>query len=77
MTVRASEEEQRDALLDAEQRDAGQPAGVHDVLVQERVTHKEQGSMIRRYITWRNQHAADGCLREVVAKANVAWIRVI
>jgi len=28
--------------------------------------------MIRRYIIWRNQHAADERLREVVAKANVA-----
>jgi hypothetical protein len=35
-------------------------------------THKEQGSIIRRYIIWRNRHAADERLREVVAKANVA-----
>lgn len=35
-------------------------------------THKAQGSMIRRSIIWRNQHAADERLREVVAKANVA-----
>ncbi|MFF5438323.1 hypothetical protein [Streptomyces achromogenes] len=34
-------------------------------------THKEQGSMIRRSIIGRAQHAADGRLREVVAKANV------
>lgn len=26
-------------------------------------THKERGSMIRRYIIWRNQHAADERLR--------------
>jgi transposase len=34
-------------------------------------THTEQGSMIRRYIIWRNQHAADERLSEVVAKVNV------
>ncbi|MFG3410027.1 transposase, partial [Streptomyces sp. NPDC048142] len=27
---------------------------------------------IRRYIIWRNKHAADERLREVVARANVA-----
>ncbi|MFE0938461.1 IS630 family transposase, partial [Streptomyces mutabilis] len=35
-------------------------------------SHKEQGSMIRRYIIWRNKHAADEHLREVVTRANVA-----
>ncbi len=35
-------------------------------------SHKEQGSMIRRYIIWRNKHAADERLREVVKRANVA-----
>jgi hypothetical protein len=35
-------------------------------------SHKEQGSMIRRYIIWRNRHADDRRLRAVVAKANVA-----
>ncbi|MFF2662849.1 IS630 family transposase [Kitasatospora sp. NPDC058032] len=35
-------------------------------------SHKEQGSMIRRYIIWRNKHAADERLREVVTRANVA-----
>jgi hypothetical protein len=35
-------------------------------------SHKEQASMIRRYITWRNQHAHDERLRRIVAKANVA-----
>ncbi|MER5320501.1 hypothetical protein [Streptosporangium roseum] len=34
--------------------------------------HKEQGSMIRRYMIWRNRHADDRRLRTVVAKANVA-----
>lgn len=34
--------------------------------------HKEQGSMIRRYIIWRNRHADDRCLRVVVDRANVA-----
>lgn len=35
-------------------------------------THKEQGSMIRRYIIWRNRHADDRPLRAVVDRANVA-----
>ncbi|MGW4379461.1 hypothetical protein [Kitasatospora sp. NPDC004531] len=35
-------------------------------------SHKEQGSMIRRYIIWRNKNAADQRLREVVTRANVA-----
>ncbi|MCQ8832160.1 transposase [Streptomyces malaysiensis] len=34
--------------------------------------HKEQGSMIGRYIIWRNKHAADEHLRQVVGRANVA-----
>ncbi|MEV8635099.1 hypothetical protein AB0395_25925 [Streptosporangium sp. NPDC051023] len=34
--------------------------------------HKAQGGMIRRYITWRNKHAADERLRKVVNRANVA-----
>nr|WP_254076267.1 transposase [Streptomyces sp. P3] len=36
-------------------------------------SHKEQGSMIRRYIIWRNKHATDDRLREVVYRANAAW----
>jgi len=35
-------------------------------------SHREQASMIRRYITWRNNHAYDERLRQVVARANVA-----
>ncbi|MFB6940375.1 IS630 family transposase [Streptomyces sp. NPDC056305] len=35
-------------------------------------SHKEQGSMIRRYIIWRNHHADDRHLRTVVDRANVA-----
>ena len=35
-------------------------------------THKEQGSMIRRYIIWRNNHAYDEKLRRIVNRANVA-----
>jgi transposase len=35
-------------------------------------THKAQGSMIRRYILWRNKHAADERLRQVLSRANVA-----
>jgi transposase len=34
-------------------------------------SHKAQGSMIRRYIIWRNRHADDTRLRQVVARANV------
>ncbi|WTP99346.1 transposase [Streptomyces anulatus] len=34
--------------------------------------HKEQGSMVRRYIIWRNKHAKDERLRAVVDRANVA-----
>ncbi|WTJ88241.1 transposase [Streptomyces sp. NBC_01538] len=35
-------------------------------------SHREQGSMIRRYIIWRNRHADDRRLRAVVERANVA-----
>ncbi|UQA94814.1 hypothetical protein K9S39_25780 [Streptomyces halobius] len=35
-------------------------------------SHKEQGSMIRRYIIWRNHHADDQRLRAVVDRANAA-----
>jgi transposase len=35
-------------------------------------SHKEQGSMIRRYIIWRNNHAYDERLRRIVDRANVA-----
>jgi transposase len=35
-------------------------------------SHKEQASMIRRYIIWRNNHAYDERLRLVVTRANVA-----
>nr|WP_231981863.1 MULTISPECIES: transposase [unclassified Streptomyces] len=35
-------------------------------------SHTEQGSMIRRYVIWRNKHAADEHLRQVVSRANVA-----
>ncbi|HEY2262192.1 MAG TPA: IS630 family transposase, partial [Streptosporangiaceae bacterium] len=35
-------------------------------------SRKEQASMIRRYITWRNNHAYDERLRRIVARANVA-----
>ncbi len=35
-------------------------------------SHEEQNSMIRRYIIWRNQHAQDETLRELVKRANVA-----
>ena len=37
-------------------------------------THQAQAQarMIRRYIAWRNRHAADQALRELVNRANVA-----
>jgi transposase len=35
-------------------------------------THRQQASMIRRYIIWRNNHAYDERLRRVVTRANVA-----
>ncbi|MFB7534099.1 transposase [Streptomyces sp. NPDC056178] len=35
-------------------------------------SHKEQGSMIRRYIIWRDRHADDQRLRGVVDRANAA-----
>jgi len=35
-------------------------------------SHHEQASMIRRYIIWRNNHAYDERLRQVVTRANVA-----
>ena len=35
-------------------------------------THEEQARMIRRYIAWRNRHARDEALREIVNRANVA-----
>jgi transposase len=35
-------------------------------------THEEQGSMIRRYIIWRNNHAYDERLRRIIDRANIA-----
>lgn len=35
-------------------------------------SHAAQASMIRRYIIWRNRHANDKALRELVKRANVA-----
>jgi transposase len=35
-------------------------------------SHREQASMIRRYIIWRNRNAHDRALRELVNRANVA-----
>jgi transposase len=35
-------------------------------------SHREQGSMIRRYIAWRNRHTSDPRLRHIVRRANVA-----
>ena len=35
-------------------------------------SHHEQARMIRRYIAWRNRHAEDSTLRDLVKRANVA-----
>ncbi len=35
-------------------------------------SHREQASMIRRYIIWRNKHVEDQRLHEIVNRANVA-----
>ncbi|MDX3107899.1 hypothetical protein [Nonomuraea angiospora] len=35
-------------------------------------SHEEQGSTIRRYITWRNRHADNVRLRQTVTRAKVA-----
>ena len=35
-------------------------------------TSREQASMIRRYIIWRNNHAYDERLRHIIDRANVA-----
>jgi transposase len=35
-------------------------------------SHREQASMIRRYIIWRNRNAHDRALRDLVTRANVA-----
>jgi hypothetical protein len=35
-------------------------------------SHREQGSMIRRYLAWRNRHTSDPGLRRVVNRAIVA-----
>jgi len=34
-------------------------------------SHKEQASMIRRYIIWRNNHAYDERFRRIVARASL------
>jgi hypothetical protein len=36
------------------------------------LTHKTQGSMIGRYIIWRNKNAADKRLKALVSRANAA-----
>ncbi|MET9111805.1 hypothetical protein [Streptomyces zhihengii] len=38
----------------------------------DRASHKEQGSMISRYDTWRNKYARDERFREVTNRANIA-----
>ena len=34
-------------------------------------THREQASLIRRYIIWRNSHATDPRLRKVLKRAAI------
>ena len=34
-------------------------------------SHREQGSMIRRFITWRNHHTTDPRLRKVIRRASI------
>ena len=34
--------------------------------------HRQQASVIRRYIAWRNRNGQDQALRELVKRANVA-----
>ena len=36
------------------------------------LSHAEQGSMMRRYIIWRDNHAYDERLRRIIARANDA-----
>ena len=40
-------------------------------------SHREQASMIRRYIIWRNRNAHDKALRELVKNANVAYTALV
>ena len=35
-------------------------------------SHREQASMIRRYLAWRNRHAYDQRLGRIMKRANVA-----
>ena len=35
-------------------------------------THRGQGSMIRRYIAWRNRHTADPRLRRIIKRVGAA-----
>jgi len=35
-------------------------------------THREQNSMIRRYVAWRNRHTADPRLRRIVKRTTAA-----
>jgi transposase len=35
-------------------------------------SHRQQGSMIRRYIAWRNRHATDPRLRKVIRRAELS-----
>ena len=40
-------------------------------------THREQASMIRRYIAWRNRHVTVPTLRKVIRRAEmIKWAKV-
>ncbi|MET8638053.1 hypothetical protein [Streptomyces sp. NPDC004680] len=71
--------EQRRVRLHADRRFVAEPyrGPVHALCYSaldgtDHAGHKEQGSLFRRYIIWRSEHAADERLREVVAGAIVA-----
>ncbi|GAA2809853.1 hypothetical protein [Nonomuraea dietziae] len=36
-------------------------------------SHREQGSMIGRYIAWHNRNSDNHRLRKIVNRANMAW----
>jgi len=60
-----------DALADPAQQ-IPRPVPVAHVDGTDHTSHKEQASMIRRYIIWRNNHPYDKRLRRVVTRANMA-----
>jgi hypothetical protein len=61
-----------DQQLLAEPHPRSPPLGYFALDGTDHPSHKAQGSMIRRYIIWRNRHADDTRPHQVVARANVA-----